>query len=270
MLFVGATLFVYDGDAADAIMKQSQAYTAAEAALRDGSSMPKALQPPEEVNGAFGASLLESSETAIPFRLGRNGETRRIAELESLYRGMDNSPVRASIAELAAGVLRQEHAASRRAKPHSRALRMDSFLGRRSTAHNNALNGRYDFEARAPWYTYDAKREGAPGSAVGATIVPAITSGLIQINSREIRAKVQKSALPEEWGYAALHISLNRPGHRGSEELEMDNWDRMGSLGLLFEENAASTKDPHSRVKLRPSSGRKLTSSWKLSRHALL
>ena len=149
------------------------------------------------------------------------------------------------------------------ARKHEKRL---SLLAQRAEVHAHA---RYDFEARAPWYNYNEAKDGTPGSKAarlsmrGATVVPAFTDSLIQINSREIRAKVKRSAIPEEWGHAAIHIRLEQPGLDG---LSMDNWDRVGSLGLIYEESAATTTDANSRVKLRPSSGRKLTTSWKLAR----
>jgi len=225
VLFVGATLFVYDGEAADAINNQKKAYTAAEAALRAGSSLPKALEPPHEVNSAFGASLLEQPGSSF---------------------------------------LQRKQIKWKIAHKHKKRL---SLLAQRAEVHAHA---RYDFEARAPWYNYNEARDGTPGTEAarlsmrGATVVPAFTDSLIDINSREIRAKVKRSAVPEEWGHAAMHIRLEQPTGRS-----MDNWDRVGSLGLIFEESAATTTDANSRVKLRPSIGRKLTTSWKLARAAV-
>jgi len=227
VLFVGASLFIYDGTAVDAIKRQKQAYTAAEAALRDGCSSPKALQPPAEVNSAFG-SLLERSETA----------TRRTQPIESNNNEEDE--------------------------------KKDSLKGISFLAQQSALEARnrYNFEGRAPWYKFEEASEGLPGARVGAKVVPAFKDGLIQINSREIRVKVKAKSLPQEWGQAAMHIRLERPST--VDGLEMDNWDRVGSLGLVFEEGAKTTTDPKSMVKLRPSTGRELRTSWSLSREPML
>jgi len=242
VLYVGATMFVYDGVAVDAIKRQNKGYTAAEQALRTGCSAPAALKPPDEVNSAF-SSFLE---------MGENIESRD-----------RSTPARASEMQQPTAYRRDGNGDMKRKKKlrlrHHSSTQHVSLLAQKSELN---MESRYNFEAKAPWYNFNSNEAEETKWLRGAKVVPVFVHGLVQINSREIAVKVKRENLPEEWGHAAMHFRLEKPGLKG---LQMDDWDRMGSMGLRFEENAASTKDPNSRVKLKPDTGSKLTKSWKLA-----
>jgi len=242
VLYVGATMFVYDGVAVDAIKRQNKGYTAAEQALRTGCSAPAALKPPDEVNSAF-SSFLE---------MGENIESRD-----------RSTPARASEMQQPTAYRRDDNGDMKRKKKlrlrHHSSTQHVSLLAQKSELN---MESRYNFEAKAPWYNFNSNEAEETKWLRGAKVVPVFVHGLVQINSREIAVKVKRENLPEEWGHAAMHFRLEKPGLKG---LQMDDWDRMGSMGLRFEENAASTKDPNSRVKLKPDTGSKLTKSWKLA-----
>lgn len=249
VLFVGATMFIYDGDAYDSIKAQRKAFTAAEAALRNGCSHPEALRPPTEVNGAF--ALMQLGERSQPVAEKSNPSRASGLQAPTAYN-------HESFASLGESMGSKHNRASNR---HTR--NRLSFLAQSRRLRTGA---RYNFEARAPWYQFDEGHEGTQVYA-GAKVVPAFKDSLIQINKREIRIKVKKDQLPKEWGHAALHLRLEAPGFRGGT---MDNWDRMGSLGMVFDEDAKTTTDSASPVKLHPSMGQKLTRSWKLNRWSAL
>jgi hypothetical protein len=223
VLDIGATAFIYDGAAVDAIKNQDKAFSAAEKALRDGCSVPAALHKPEEHNAEF-ASYMQLSQTS---------ESRNVATKTEPAKVVQQSQV----------------------KPHA-------------SLESHTVGNHYDFESTAPWYLYSKDKSGPPGRALGATIVPAFQDGLIQINSREIRVKVNKKLIPQEWGQLGVQLVLQRPGDDGVTELkdlEMDHWDRVGSFGLVYEETAASTTDTaNSMVKLHPSQGRRLQKTFSL------
>lgn len=215
VLDIGATLFVYDGKAVDAIKQQSKPLTAAEKALTQGSNIPEALHPPTEMKPEFAEGL------AMP--------VMRSAEV----------------------------------KQHSAKLAESSVVAQKQVVPDN----RYDFEQAAPWYLYDEKESGLPGGKAGAQIVHVFVDGLIQINSREIRIKVNKKQLPEDWSQLGVQLRLQRPGADQRKDLvgmEMDDWDRVGSLGVLFEESARSTTAADSMVKLHPSTGEKMRKRFEL------
>jgi hypothetical protein len=218
VLDIGATIFVYDGSAADAIKAQSKPLTSAEKALVNGCSVPAALHPPTVSKPEFGSFLERGSATEKP----------------AFY--------------------------AAKVQPHSSVATEPSIV--------NSSDGRYDFEAKAPWYLYDEKTSGKPGIRAGAQVVPVFTDSLIQISSREIRIKVDRKLIPEDWSQLGLQIRLQRPGEDSRTDLvgmELDDWDRVGSFGVLFEDTARTTTDAaNSMVKLHPSEGRRLRKRFDL------
>jgi len=218
VLDIGATIFIYDGSAADAIKAQSKPLTSAEKALVNGCSVPAALHPPTVSKPEFGSFLERGSSTEKP----------------AFY--------------------------AAKVQPHSSVAAEPSIV--------NSLDGRYDFEEKAPWYLYDEKTSGKPGIRAGAQVVPVFTDSLIQISSREIRIKVDKKLLPKDWNQLGLQIRLQRPGEDSRTDLvgmELDDWDRVGSFGVLFEDTARTTTDAaHSMVELHPSKRRRLRKRFDL------
>ena len=88
----------------------------------------------------------------------------------------------------------------------------------------------FDFEARAPWYFYNATKEVLPGLPVGATYLPVFPGRLVQSNTRTVYSNVLSGHLPVDLSQrqVALRFRLLKPSH-----LEVDHWDRVGSLGVL-------------------------------------
>jgi len=213
VLDIGATLFIYDGAAVEAIGQQTQAYTAAERALLYGSSAPKAHIPPRDVMNAFSKVTPEATAEGLELIQG-------FAEQQG-----------------------PDPRTTRNLRGRTGAEQPLSFLAPRAET-------RYNHELRAPWYAFDSESAEDSKWLAGAKVVPAFTNGVIQINSREIEATVERKNIPEEWGHAALRFKIGSP--KGGEK---DNWDRVGSLGLVFKQEAASAKDASKRVILRPSRG---------------
>lgn len=279
LLDIGATLFIYDGAAVEAIKDQTKAYTAAERALREGSSAHNLLKPAHEVMETWSNYSREVDATADGAMSPETEASKAQGALSAFLQMSERTE-----AQPATAGLQQPTAFSRGHKRDSdeefsdleplrgwdRGTRRNKrqFLGRREPLSLLAqgTESRYNFEeSKAPWYTFDST-EGSRDSQLlaGAKIVPAFRNGVIQINTREIEAKVQRGDLPEEWGHVALHLKLGDPPIDGAR---MDNWDRVGSLGLVFKETAASTSDPSSRVTLHPSTGSpRLKTRWELAR----
>ena len=87
----------------------------------------------------------------------------------------------------------------------------------------------YDFEARAPWYFYNASRETLPGLPVGATYLPLFPGRLVQSNSRTVYSNLLRGQLQDlSQRQVGLRFRLLKPSH-----LEVDHWDRVGSLGVV-------------------------------------
>ena len=93
----------------------------------------------------------------------------------------------------------------------------------------------FNFEARAPWYFYNASRETLPGLPLGAQYLPVFPGRLVQSNTRTVYGSVLEDlGLPADLSQRqlALRFRLLKPSH-----LEVDHWDRIGSLGLLVPKN---------------------------------
>lgn len=87
----------------------------------------------------------------------------------------------------------------------------------------------FDFETRAPWYFYNQSAEILPGKTAGATYLPVIQNRLVQINTRTIFGDVDASKFQADWQQLALRFRLMHP-----TDLEMDHWDRVGSMGVMI------------------------------------
>mmetsp|Transcript_93559 Transcript_93559/g.164893 ORF Transcript_93559/g.164893 Transcript_93559/m.164893 type:complete len:903 (-) Transcript_93559:38-2746(-) len=199
-LFVGASFFVYDQAAVDAIKSQSHHFTAAEKALANGCSMPEALKPPKEARPAF-SSYLQQSLTS-----------EALEELDA----------------------KQGFSSTKKQEVKKNNFLQQGSPRNRADRDEDTSAQRYDFEREAPWYLYsEAEKNGLPGLEHGTNVVKVFKDSLIQINSREIFAKVKRSHLPRQWAQAAMHIRLEAPV-LPDKSLELDHWDRLGSAGLLF------------------------------------
>ncbi|CAK0830494.1 unnamed protein product [Prorocentrum cordatum] len=257
-LTVGLNLFVYDQSTVRAVLAQGRALTAAEAALRVGSSSTAATSPPAGEPAPLvydpGRSLLE---------LGRAGGTARdpLGILSGARPGGTAGPSAFASRGGAASFLRRERVpaafADRRgagwqeraqasaagAPPRAardgpgpsggqQAGRLDtSFAAKVGSRGGLGLpGGRYDFEARAPWYLYNESVEGGLDKR-GAVRVPVFSRELVQGDRREIRVKIRRGDLPAGgWAQAALRLRLSKP----PDGLDFDHWDREASLGLVL------------------------------------
>jgi hypothetical protein len=197
-LSVGLTLFVYGGEAVEAVRQQPKALSAAEAALRSGLS-----------------SEPEGGSLTIP------------------RRGLD------------AGLLQQQTTAAKVMLWHPEKHAKSSQT--------------FDFEAGAPWYSYNASRQGSPGGG-GTIVVNIFNHRLVQINTRTVQATIPRHAIPDDWSQAALHFRLSRP-----DGLEYDHWDRQGSFGMLLgggDKQPKSDEESSPSLLLRPESQQSKSRHW--------
>lgn len=209
-LDLGLSLFIYDAAVVDGVRAQDHAHTAAEKALRGEPAGVGDVNPPftvAAVQADQAESIAEESSVLrmeteleqeaghlIRKTIGRSEESQRISEVDHLGEALLD--------------LSKD--------------REEPFIG------DGDAVGAFDFEARKPWYLYDTASEGEVGKDSGAVIVPAVTKELVQVTSRVITADVAREALPAEWGEVALRLRIEKP-----DGLEMDHWDRKGSIGLL-------------------------------------
>mmetsp|Transcript_98587 Transcript_98587/g.181246 ORF Transcript_98587/g.181246 Transcript_98587/m.181246 type:complete len:865 (+) Transcript_98587:86-2680(+) len=239
-LTVGLSAFIYDQSAVKAIQKQPKAYTAAEAAIRNGSSHPSSLTPPAFVIEPL--SLLESGSKSERGR-GTPSAQRRTKRAFLLNRKRQK-PSKASFLGghlhangsklLGKKLIRSEL----KAHVHTdlAAVQIGGVASARRVldVHSESeLNGtlqdeldRYDFEGTSPWYLYNSTEED-PLQAAGTTRVTLYNGLLVDISNRESTVSITRDALPNDWSHVALHFQLSKPPN-----LDYDHWDREGSFGL--------------------------------------
>jgi hypothetical protein len=233
---VGMTAFVYNESAVEAILGQDQAYTAAEAAIKEGCSAPWRLKPPAFVNESPYQVLLE--QDAEPSRGGytlkkRGGAFTRFTDPDepevqssllqsSTHEGSPKRMVRAEIQ--AGGQAQKQRGADNQDTVHHKVRHHHQ-----GEAHSA---GRFDFEKRAPWYLYDEQTEAERRSPSYMQLhkrVKVFEKKLVQGSSRDVAVKVDPQQLPTDWSRVAVHFKLERPS---DHHLEIDHWDRVGSFGL--------------------------------------
>lgn len=98
----------------------------------------------------------------------------------------------------------------------------------------------FDFETRAPWYFYNESAEILPGKTAGATYLPVIQNRLVQINTRTVFGDVNASKFQADWQQLALRFRLMHPMN-----LEMDHWDRVGSMGVMIPKTGLQNVQSH-------------------------
>jgi len=97
---------------------------------------------------------------------------------------------------------------------------------------------KYDFEARWPWYFYNASKEGLPGALNHGVLVPILQDRWMQSNTRKIELAIEKQAMEAKagpvssWQQMALYFRLRKPTGK-----EVDHWDRRGSVGIKLPGN---------------------------------
>mmetsp|Transcript_43185 Transcript_43185/g.101527 ORF Transcript_43185/g.101527 Transcript_43185/m.101527 type:complete len:860 (+) Transcript_43185:141-2720(+) len=219
-LSTGLTFFVYRPDAVEAVQLQPRAFTAAEAAIRDGCSMPSALEIPAIPRPGVPVSLAElsHSEQLQSHRSSAALKARRSRYLEpSVYGLLEPSPVSK---EAAGGALSNEEQ-----------WRSSFIQAREGDSH-------FDFEQRAPWYFYNSSAEGVPGAGTNVTLTNIFSDVLVQGRNQIVTATISSQHVLQilEWdqtSQVALHLKLERP-HAGN--LQIDHWDRQGSFGLMLDD----------------------------------
>jgi len=223
-LTIGLSAFLYGSEAVAAIQKQDRAYTAAEAALRNGSSAPEALRPPSHVKPAPEEALLQ-----LPGRSSR-GFARSLAEEEEEEQQRDLQRSR----ELSETPPRPRERAPSFLQEGAKASIMRRAGDAPSTVAAGAAGegSRFDFERRAPWYLYNESVDGLPGADAGAARVRIFQGALLQGASRVVSASISRGALSSDWSHAALQLRLHKP-----PGMEYDHWDRQASVGLLLGED---------------------------------
>jgi len=87
----------------------------------------------------------------------------------------------------------------------------------------------FNFETRGPWYFYNESKEILPGKTSGAKYLPVINGRLVQINTRTVFGALEPSKFDIDWDQLALRFRLMHPS-----KLEMDHWDRVGSMGVMI------------------------------------
>eukprot|EP00913_Durusdinium_trenchii_P002778 g2570.t1 len=177
MLAVTANVLLYGSYAVTAVLTAPQAFSKAEAALRDGCSDPEKLKPPKVVH--FLSDDFASSD-----------EARK----ENEEQVIDTCP---------------------------------------------PSQVPFDFETRAPWYFYNHSKEILPGKPSGAKYLPVIDSRLVQINTRTVTGQVDSLKFQGDWQQLALRFRLMNP-----EFLEMDRWDRVGSVGVMIPKTLQNATEP--------------------------
>jgi len=102
---------------------------------------------------------------------------------------------------------------------------------------NATTCGRFDFEARAPWYFWNSSARGSPSAAAGASsVVQVFRQRLVQSNTRTVQATVPWKELPADWSRVALRLRLSAP-----KNLDIDHWDRLAGVGLVLKRPAAES-----------------------------
>lgn len=247
LLTVGLSAFIYSKSAVEAIKKQTKAYTAAEAAIRNGSSHPPSLTPPAFVVEPL--SLLElgskseskrgvpstKRRTKRPFTLKRRRSYPGKKHLLGEHLHAKQAPARPVLmrrevkthvhSEFA--VLQVGAAASAKIIVDVRnESEPNGTLQNESEPNLHSELDRYDFEEKSPWYMYNSTEED-PLQAAGTTRVTLYNGLMVDGSNRENTVNITKDALPNDWSHVALHFQLSKP-----PGLEYDNWDREGSFGL--------------------------------------
>lgn len=267
-LTVALTGFVYSAESVAAIRAQPRALTAAEAALRQGSSQPEALKPATVLSGFEASSFMEQSEAATVAGSGRLDARRgrRVAAGEKPLgpprpSRREDEMWPASFLE-AAAALQQNASRSKAAAVRTHGQLTDSEATERTVVDAASRSSTAtDAEAEAAGVTLAAVREhrqfaaeeaadsswaahrfdiegrapwylydSSTESGFGGTAVQLFNGVLVQSNTRDVQMKLSPSALPATWTQVGLHLKLSKP----PGDLDFDHWDREGSFGLRF------------------------------------
>lgn len=222
-LSVSLALFVYEPEVVAAVKDDDfMPYSLAEKAIKNGCSHPDALQPPDVPTTQIPVALL----------------------IQGVVTDMLSAPEarRFRAAAAFASNLRRTHQAAAITTPGWR-KRNTTFVhhhyeaAARSARTSVPATERFDFEERAPWYSYDEAVEGKLGGGAGdgqPVRVPIFEGAFSQGSSRVVTASVPADSIPESWSQVALHFKLAKPPGK----LKFDAWDRKGTFGMQLSKSS--------------------------------
>eukprot|EP00928_Gymnodinium_smaydae_P066401 TRINITY_DN4941_c0_g1_i4.p1 TRINITY_DN4941_c0_g1~~TRINITY_DN4941_c0_g1_i4.p1 ORF type:complete len:919 (+),score=169.75 TRINITY_DN4941_c0_g1_i4:48-2804(+) len=213
-LSIGFSLFSYSAAAVAAVRGQPEALTAAEAALRDGSSDPRQLRIPKQVAPT---SLL--------------AQHARLAGSSLMERVMRPSPRRLENATSKL-VQKSPRRGSSMAEEEEATVRRKTTAGATAAGASGEWGGAFrNIEAGAPWYLWNSSARGEPFDHAGNDVVEIqlFKKRDVQASSRLVFKSFPELALPADWSRVALHLRVEKP-----EDLDVDHWDRQASIGLAL------------------------------------
>jgi len=241
-LTIGLTVFVYSDEAVKAIRLQDQAYSAAEMALRDGSSRPEALHPPSHPVQPKDIVLMENHRDVGEVHAASQARGHRS---KGWFERHHNNPF-------------EPHSPQRRNFMQSTAKAKGPSAAQRKASEAPAGDEkriRMDFEKRAPWYVL-GRGTGGFKHAVDSeetSKLKAFKKRLVQGESRVVLETINAKRLPSDWSQVGLRLRLTRP-----DGMDYDHWDRQASLGLLFNKDSAD-------LQLHPAVANQDARSWKMN-----
>jgi len=274
-MVVGSTMSIYPKQAVDTIRKQEQAFTAAEKALRQGSSAALLETPAFEAQLAAGSSLLEGGSMSTPLPGNNDSNSSHSHQHNERHRYVSELRARKSRAKsqgtrTAAGMVEVHGLADRSdTREHSSGSFLQTNNHTGSSLNENlvdfssdcksrvgllhgedkAVLSNFDFEKAAPWYCYSDKGEELKALKNVQRISLFQREGIDISTRTTTRALGEHLGLPTDfkWSHAALHFRLDSPNFQGKAEdgkpyvNEFDHWDRVGSLGLHLSKDLESS-----------------------------
>lgn len=248
-LIVATNAFIYNKSTVESILKEGRARTAAELAIKIGSSAPSRLSPPAFVREpVLQDVLLQTSPKSRGTAAEEKAYRAALSYRKNRHKGLPFMGKDASYAPSVMWDDEEDQIVNEAPAPHSSRARMARAEIRPggTTKHSDIHEHRwsdvaissdaevkpkpiplgFDFERRAPWYLYNSSEEGQ----VQAIRVPVFKSRLQQGSSRHVEQLIEDNFSFPDWGHVALHLRLHDP----PAPLQMDHWDRVGSIGLSF------------------------------------
>lgn len=233
---VGLTFFVYGDKAVEAILAQSNWTSAAERAIWEGSNDAKAIEwPRPQYEEEWSYDGFRQVGGARPHLLAKQGQGSK---------RRSRRPRINPIAEDGTPALPSELPPRRERRPSLAPPKGVDMLVSKAPR-------RFAPEATAPWYDYSTDYDGPlERSFPGATRIPIFSKLLVQRETRHVTLDVKlRDLLPAwEWEQAVLHFRLEKPD---DDHLELDNWDRLGSFGVLVGPDTDRTSIHPEKVNVR-------------------
>lgn len=173
IVYVTASLVVFDAASVAKVRARQGARTAVEAALQTGSSAVSSGQGTVHMAGDAPAALVAMEPSPISGRLLRSERLPRSQSHRDEYK--------------------------------------ESLLEKASSPDSAQLP--FDFEARAPWYSYNsnASADGSVRNLTGANVVNLFQDALMQGARRNVTVEIGRQAFSGVWQQAALHLQIGQP-----------------------------------------------------------